>query len=126
MSADDDGDFIVVSASTASRFVAVRIYDETVFEHIPTHHPEIKLAGSELGSQLIRPAIEEALTSPTKIFDSATSTESQVFVCENLTFQGNSLVVPVKAVDGTTDGRVQTAYFANDFSGTLVWSADNE
>ncbi len=97
-----------------------------MFEHIPDHHPEIKLAGTVLGAGLIKPAIAQAVNSPTKIYQSTTSSESQVFVCDNVTFLDNPLVVPIRRVAGTADGRVQTAYFANEYPGTLVWSADNE
>jgi hypothetical protein len=127
MSADDNGEFRVIRASTSSNFAEVRLYDETLSEHIPEHHPEIKLAGTALGAILMADAIEEAVTNPTKIHESASSPGSQVFTCNRVTHQGNPIVVPVRKLAGSTSGRVTTAYFAdNEYPGTLIWSAENE
>jgi hypothetical protein len=123
----ETGGYKVILASNASSFTEVRLHDETLYEHIPEHHSEIKLAGTALGAVLIAEAITEAVTKPSKIHQSTTSEGSQVFTCNRVTHQGNPIVVPVKKMGDLETGKVVTAYFSsNDYPGTLVWSDDDE
>jgi len=122
MGADD---FKIIEASTASGFEEVRLYDD-VLREIPVKHPEIKLAQTLLGSILVTEAIEQAVVAPTEIYQSATSDRTKLFTNSNVTHQGNQIVVAVRQFGDTTSGQVRTAYFSNDPTGTLIWSAGNE
>jgi hypothetical protein len=126
MSADDTGDFRVIRPAIVSSLEEVRLYDETL-DKIAKDHAELNLASTVLGSALLSSAIEEAVANPTRLHNSATSSASVVFISNRATHLGNPIVVPVKRIEGTASGRVQTAYFSdNDYPGTLIWSADNE
>jgi hypothetical protein len=120
-----DDDFKIIKASTASGFEEVRLYNHTL-QDIPNKHPEIKLAETQLGSILVAEAIEQAVVSPTQIYQSATSDTTKLFTCSDVSHQGNQIVVAVRRFGDTTSGQVRTAYFSNDMPGTLFWSAGNE
>ena len=42
MSADDTGDYKIIRPTSKSSFEEVRLYEETLFEHIPGNHPELR------------------------------------------------------------------------------------
>lgn len=126
MTADDTGDYKIIRPTSKSSFEEVRLYEETLLNHIPVNHPELKLVGTLLGSNLLASAIEEAIVNPTKLHQSVTSATSEVFVSSRVLSVGNQLIVPVRGIAGTTSGRVATAYFSdNEYPGTLIWSADD-
>lgn len=120
MSADDDP-YIIVETSVISEVTVVRIYDETL-PHIQESHPEF---GNFIPS--LEHAIKETISNPTEIrrTDADVSVESFRFCSSNHTYGNNSLVVPVKVVEGTS-ARLSTAYFTDAPKGKEVWRASDE
>lgn len=100
----------------------VRLYDET-WEYIAAAHPEFKL---QMPSQ--RTALEDAVANPNLIHLSTTDPEKAVvFVSESFTYLDDPVVVPIKHVEGTTSGRIATAYFSGGaYPGRILWSAGSE
>lgn len=115
-------DYTVVPVPGLPWLTEVRLYDETL-EHIAAAHSEFRL---QMPSQ--RTALEDAVANPNLIHISTTDPQnSVVFVSESFTYLGDPVVMPIKHVEGTTSGRIATAYFSGDaYRGRILWSAGNE
>ena len=114
-------DYRIISTNILTHLKEVRLYDDTV-EHVKDEHPEVPI---ELPS--VRDAIERAVAMPTHVEASRTNPRSVVFVdADSMNKGGDPLRVPVKMVEGTLSGRVQTAYFGSTSSSvTVVWVRGN-
>jgi len=89
-------------------------------DHIRENHPEVPI---HLPS--IQTAVESAIANPSHV--EASYGNSYIFVDQGSTNKsGDPLRVPVKMIDGTSSGRVKTAYFASTESQKpIVWSRDD-
>ena len=117
----DDDTFTSIPIAGWPGLTVVRLYDSTM-SHI-AEHAEFRL---ELPSQ--REGLEIGIANPAAIHVSLTDPRgSVVVVSEAFTYFTDPLVVPVRLLEGTTSGRVTTAYFSSaTYGGTVLWKLGNE
>jgi hypothetical protein len=116
-----DDNYKVITSTAIAAISTVRLYDETV-STILKKHPEVGALADPIeatSNTVARPSrVHSSTTAPGKAF---------VFVNDAHTYQGHALAVPVKVIEGTTSGRVVTAYFRDrNYPGDLVWSRADE
>lgn len=106
-----------ILTSVIPAITEVLLYEETI-EHVIQNHPEFILLPS------IIQAVEKTVVNPTSVFQRSAST----FVYsddETTNRSGDSLLVPVKVVQGTS-ARVRTFYFASTENfATVIWRKSN-